>query len=82
MALNPAPQVPDGPFMSFQAIPHPLPDSVQARLKALSIAAHDSGEYGHGPAFDALDTFVAHVRDVLGVEHLRREFVRNGERLG
>lgn len=82
MALSPAPQVPDGPFMSFQAIPHPLPEIVQARLKALSLAAHDSGENHNGPAFDALDQFIAHVRDVLGVEHLRREFVRNRALIG
>ena len=74
MALNPSPQVPDGNFFSFQAIPHPLPEIVQARLKALSIAAHDSGEDHNGPAFQALDQFLGHARDVLGVEHLRREF--------
>lgn len=82
MALSPEPQQPTGPFMSFQAIPHPLPELVQARLKALSLAAHDSGEDHNGPAFDALDQFIAHVREVLGVEHLRREFVRNRARLG
>ena len=75
MALMPAPQVPGGPFMSFQAISHPLPEIVQARLKALSIAAHDSGEDHNGPAFQALDQFLVHVREVLGVEHLRREFL-------
>ncbi len=75
MALMPAPQVPDGPFMSFHAIPHPLPEIVQARLKALSVAAHDSGEDHNGPAFQALDQFLGHVREVLGVEHLRREFL-------
>lgn len=82
MNINPAPQQPTGPFMSFQAIPHPLPESVQERLKALSLAAHDSGEDHNGTAFDALDQFVAHVRDVLGVEHLRREFVRNRALIG
>lgn len=82
MTTLPAPQVPDGPFMSFQAIPHPLPELVQARLKALSLAAHDSGEDHNGPAFDALDQFIAHVRDVLGAEHLRREFVRNRALIG
>ena len=75
MALSPEPQVPDGPFMSFQAITHPLPEIVQSRLKALSIAAHDSGEDHNGPTFQALDKFLGHVRDVLGVEHLRREFL-------
>ena len=75
MAMSPSPQVPDGPFMSFQAIPHPLPESVQYRLKALSIAAHDSGEDHNGPAFQALNQFLGNVRDVLGVEHLRREFL-------
>ena len=75
MALSPAPQVPDGPFMSFQAIPHPLPETVQSRMKALSIAAHDSGEDHNGPTFQALDQFLGHIRDVLGVEHLRREFL-------
>ena len=74
MTLNPAPQVPDGPFMSFQAIPHPLPEIVQARMKALSIAAHDSGKYHNGPALKELDQFLGSVREVLGVEHLRREF--------
>ena len=74
MALIPAPQEPDGPVMSFQAIPHPLPEIVPARMKALSIAAHDSGEDHDGPTFRALDQFLGQVRDVLGVEHLRREF--------
>ena len=74
MALNLFPQVPDGPFLSFQAIPHPLPETVRARLKALSIAAHDSGEDHNGPTFLALDKFISNVSDVLGVEHLRREF--------
>ena len=82
MALTPAPQVPDGPFMSFQALPHPLPENVQARLKALSLAAHDSGEDGHGPAFEALDAFLRNARDVLGVEHMRREFLPNRRVLG
>lgn len=77
MALNPAPQVPDGPFMSFQALPHPLPENVQAKLKALSLAAHDSGDGGNGPAFEDLDRFLRNARDVLGVEHLRREFLPN-----
>ena len=75
MTINQSPQVPDGPFMSFQAVPHPLPDVAQSRLKALSIAAHDSGEDHNGPTFQALDQFLGHVRDVLGVEHLRREFL-------
>ncbi len=74
MALSPEPQVPDGNFFSFQAIPHPLPETVQSRMKALSIAAHDSGEDHRGHAFYALDQFLGNVRDVLGVEHLRREF--------
>ena len=74
MNTLPYPQVPDGNFFSFQAIPHPLPEIVQARLKALSIAAHDSGEDHNGPAFMALNQFLGIVRDVLGVEHLRREF--------
>lgn len=82
MALSPAPQVPDGPLMSFKAIPHPLPENVQARLKALSLAAHDSGEDGHGPAFDALDAFIRNARDVLGVEHMRREFLPSRRVLG
>lgn len=77
MTLNPAPQQPTGPFMSFQALPHPLPENVQARLKALSLAANDSGEDGHGPAFEALDAFLRNARDVLGVEHMRQEFMPN-----
>lgn len=82
MALNPAPQVPDGPFMSFQALPHPLPKNVQARLKALSLAAHYSGEDGHGQAFDELEQFLREVRSVLGAEHMRREFLPNRRVLG
>ncbi len=74
MTINPSPQVPDGPFLSFQAIPHLLPEIVQSRLKALSIAAHDSGEDHNGPSFQALDQFIGNVQEVLGVEHLRREF--------
>lgn len=75
MNTLPYPQVSDGNFFSFQAIPHPLPEAVQSRLKALSIAAHDSGEDHNGPAFMALDQFIESVRDVLCVEHLRREFL-------
>ena len=82
MALIPAPQVPDGPFMSFQAIPYPLPETVQERLKELSIASHDSGEDHNGPTFLALDQFLGHVRDVLGVEHLRREFLPKRRLIG
>lgn len=77
MTLNPAPQQPTGPFMSFQALPHPLPENVQARLKALSLAAHDSGDGGNGPAFEALEQFLRNARDVLGVEHMRQEFMPN-----
>ena len=82
MTTLPAPQVPTCPFFSFQALPHPLPETVQARLKSLSLAAHDSGEDGHGPAFDALDAFLRNARDVLGVEHMRREFLPNRRVLG
>ena len=82
MALNPAPQQPTGPFMSFHALPHPLPENVQARLKALSLAAHDSGDGGNGPAFEALDAFLRNARDVLGVEHMRREFLPSRRVLG
>jgi hypothetical protein len=59
--------------MSFQAIPHPLPEIVQARLKMMSIVVHDAGRQ-NGPAFEAFDAYLNKIRDVLGVEHLRREF--------
>lgn len=81
MAMNHAAQVPDGPFMSFHALPHPLPESVQARLKMLSVAAHDAGEH-NGPVFEVFDAYLSKVRDVLGVEHLRREFLPNRRLIG
>lgn len=73
MTPNPCPQVPDGPFMSFQAIPHPLPEIVQSRLKMMSVVVHDAGEQ-NAMVFEAFDAYLNKVRDVLGVEHLRREF--------
>ena len=76
MALSPAPQVPDGPFMSFQALPHPLPEIVQARLKMMSIVVHDAGDPS-GPVFESFDAYLNKIRDVLGVEHMRREFLPN-----
>lgn len=82
MNTLPYPQVPASPFVSFQALPYPLPEVVQSRLKALSIAAHDSGEDHNGPTFQALDQFLGQVRDVLGVEHLRREFLPNRRLIG
>lgn len=81
MALNPDPQVPDGTMFSFHALPHPLPDVVQARLKAMSIAVHDAGEHT-GPVFEAFDAYLNSVRDVLGVEHLRRELLPNRRLVG
>jgi hypothetical protein len=81
MTPNHAAQVPDGPFMSFQAIPHPLPEVVQARLKIMSVVMHDAGEH-NGPVLESFDEYLNKVRDVLGVEHLRREFLPNRRPIG
>ena len=78
--MNPLPQIPYGPIHSFIALDYPLPEKIRNRLKQLSAAVHDSG--GDGPqktaAADALNDYLRQVRNVLGNEHIRREFLPRG----
>ena len=67
--------LPDGPIHSFQALPHPLPECVQQKLKRLS--AQCAGLTGEelARAQERLNAHIDKVRDVLGVEFVRREFL-------
>lgn len=67
--------LPDGPIHSFQALPHPLPECVQQKLKRLS--AQCAGLTGEdlARAQERLNAHTDKVRDVLGVELVRREFL-------
>ncbi len=68
-------KLPDGPIHSFQALPARLPECVQAQLKALS--ARCAGLTGEEllQAQTRLNEYADKVRDVLGVEFVRREFL-------
>jgi len=75
---RPAANVPTGNHFVFPALAYPLPDFVQARLRSLSKGVADS-ENGHdGPEFRALDDYLKALREVLGQDHLRREFLPVG----
>ena len=67
--------LPNGPIHSFQALPARLPECVQAKLKALS--AKCAGLEGEEllQAQTRLNEYADKVRDVLGVEFVRREFL-------
>jgi len=67
--------LPDGPIHSFQALPHPLPEFVQKKLKSLS--AQCAGLTGEdlARAQERLNTHLDKVREVIGVELVRREFL-------
>ena len=67
--------LPDGPIHSFQALHHPLPECVQQKLKRLS--AQCAGLTGEelARAQERLNAHIDKVRDVIGVEFVRREFL-------
>ena len=68
-------KLPDGPVHSFRALPQRLPESVQHQLKALS--AKCAGLTGDEllQAQTRLNDYSDKVRDVIGVEFVRREFL-------
>lgn len=68
-------KLPDGPIHSFQALPHQLPVAIQQKLKALS--AKCAGLTGDEllQAQTRLNDYSDKVRDVLGFELVRREFL-------
>lgn len=70
-----APQVPTGPIHSFVALAHPLPETARQRLRQLSAAIHDAEKDAKPAATDALDDYVRQLREAIGFEHVRREFV-------
>lgn len=70
-----APQVPTGPIHSFVALAHPLPEVARQRLRQLSAAIHDAEKDAKPAATDALDDYVRQLREAIGFEHVRREFV-------
>ena len=67
--------LPDGPIHSFQVLPPPLPEGVQQKLKRLS--AQCAGMTGEelARAQERLNTHLDKVREVIGVELVRREFL-------
>lgn len=74
-ALTPPPAVPTGPLFSFVALPHPLPDHAQKRLKQLALAVFEAPKDGEPAAMTALDDYTTALRIALGSELCRREFV-------
>lgn len=68
-------QIPTGPIHSFQALPYPLPDAAQKRLVALSAAIHDASPSLRKAASDKLSGYLVSLRECIGVEHVRREFL-------
>ena len=67
--------LPDGPIHSFQALPHPLPECVQQKLKRLSAQCVGLTGEDLARAQERINTHIDKVRDVLGVEFVRREFL-------
>jgi hypothetical protein len=76
--MKPAPQVPTGPIHSFVALAHPLPASAQQRLRQLSAAVHDAEKSANPAAMDTLNDYVGLLRNTIGFEHVRREFLHRG----
>lgn len=76
--MKPALQIPTGPIHSFVALAHPLPASAQQRLKQLSAAVHDAEKAAKPGATDALDDYIGLLRNTIGFEHFRREFLHRG----
>ncbi len=74
-------QVPTGPFHSFQALPWPLPAGAQERLKTLSAAVKEASakQQSEGPdaasARRLLADYIGRLRETIGEELLRREFL-------
>lgn len=80
-AINPPLAVPTGPFHSFQALSYPLPAGAQERLKTLSAAVtaasanHQSEGQDAASARRLLADYIGRLRETIGEELLRREFV-------
>lgn len=71
--------IPTGPFMTFQAIPYPIPDFAQNVLKEMSYAIKFADSTGEkNSAVSALDAFTRALRETTGVELVRREFKTTG----
>lgn len=73
--------VPAGPLHSFMALPYPLPAGAQERLKTLSAAvtAASANQKSEGTeaagARRVLADYIGRLRETIGEELLRREFL-------
>lgn len=73
--------VPTGPFHSFIALPYPLPPGAQARLQTLSAAVTEATANNKTDGPDAasarrlLDDYIGRLRETIGEELIRREFL-------
>ena len=74
--------IPTGPFMTFQAIPYPVPESAKAILQQMSYAIKFADSTGEkNSAASALEAFTKALQATAGVELTRREFMTTGRLL-
>lgn len=75
------PGAPTGPVHSFMALPFPLPEGAQERLKTLSAAItaasanHQSEGQDAASARRLLADYIGRLRETIGEELIRREFL-------
>ena len=71
--------IPTGPFLTFQAIPCPIPDFAQSVLKQMSYAIKFADSTGEkNSAVSALEAFTKALQATTGVELTRRAFMTTG----
>ncbi len=81
MTTYPKKPAPAGPVISFQALPYPLPDKVQALLRTLSAAVTAAKDKTGSESQEAkqaqrvLDDCIVRLRETIGEELIRREFL-------
>jgi hypothetical protein len=69
------PAIPTGPFFSFQALPYPLPDVAQTKIKQLGLVLSEAPRDAKKAALKSLDDYTDALRTALGSELCRREFL-------